>query len=123
MRDSNYCTVKEVSAMSGSRRETVLRHLKQGTLKGSMVNRRWLIPKEEAERFAADPPRVGTIWTPPPAGFLSVEEAAEMVGQGEHLVRGHIRSGKLKARFLGGRWCIKPKDVEEYLRERNGESR
>lgn len=47
---------------------------------------------------------------------LTVQEAAKILHLTRNVVVDRIKSGELKARKEGGRWRIRPSDLEDYRR-------
>lgn len=51
-------------------------------------------------------------------GYLTVEEVAKQLGLSEYRVRELIREKQIRATKIG-RWRIKPKDLEKFIRSRS----
>jgi len=48
--------------------------------------------------------------------WITAAEAARRIGVHKRTVIRWIWAGELKARPIGGRWAIEPRDLEEFLR-------
>lgn len=56
----------------------------------------------------------------PDSLYLYVEEAAELLGCSVKTVRRRIWERELRALRLGGRMCIKPEAIDDYLGVKRG---
>lgn len=75
---SDFLTVENVSEILGVSQVSVRKWLKDGKLNGSRAGKKWLIPKEELQKFLGeDVAKVNKITT---ENYLSYEEAAKDVG-------------------------------------------
>ena len=50
-------------------------------------------------------------------GYLTVEQVAKQIGLTEYRVRELIREKQIRATKIG-KWWIKPKDLEEFIKAR-----
>jgi hypothetical protein len=67
---------------------------------------RWLTIPEATKRHLTSP------------DGISVTIAAQRYGTDKHTITSAIRAGILRARREGPRWCLRPKDVETWLKRR-----
>lgn len=52
--------------------------------------------------------------------IFTTEEIAQISGLARVSVTWNIQQGKLKGEKIGGRWLVTAADLEEWLREREG---
>lgn len=71
--------------------------------------------------------QVGTYAGGVPEGWITVSEAAVILGIGEQRVRDLINAGRLKAEKVGegrrGYWLIRPEDLKEVANRKPGRPR
>lgn len=51
----------------------------------------------------------------PIEGFLSVEEALNVIQVSERTLKTYLRDGKIKASKFGGKWRIRPEAIKAFM--------
>lgn len=58
---------------------------------------------------------------PVPAGYLSLKEAAEILGFHRETVREWADKGLIRAYFIGKRWLFTAADINEYVQSHSNQ--
>ena len=54
----------------------------------------------------------------PPESLLDIPAVAGVCGVSEKTIRRWIKAGELPAARLGGQWRIRPRDLDNFIRDR-----
>lgn len=106
-------TPKQAAKILELHPETVRKFLRQGKIKARKIGG-WKITEEELQEFIKNPPQLQLDPDPEPSGYITTEEAADILGKGRRTIQDYCNQGKLEACKDGKGWKISKESVEEY---------
>ncbi len=114
--DAGYFSTKQAANFLVVTRQTINKYIRRGELDALLVNGRYLIPKEEIEKFVV---RQRSIHIDSTEALLSTRQAANILDVTKPTVIRMIKDGTLDARIEEGRYLIPKGEVEKFAFTRN----
>jgi len=103
-------SLTQAAELIGAEKSAVARWLRNGKLPGTQMpgpRGQWVVYRADVEAYIvahADDPHHRT--TPARDGYLSVTEAAKVLGLSRQAMYDRRRAGKLQMAFIDGRWYV-----------------